>query len=405
VFFAHYVTSFTKTWDFLSPFYHEAELPPHFSLSINAASLAFLSHQVNSRAAASSAREKYTSALKLTAKALQCPEVATKQTTLLTSLLLDLFEKITFDEPRHISSWTSHVKGALSLVNLRGVEQFQDNSSIRVLNRLSTNLLITCVASESPVPRELLELRAHAEKYINIDDPKWHLSNYMIEYARLRSEILYGRISVSDVAPLANILESKLHAFELSMPTEWQYTSESLAPESEHIFNRQSDMYPDRQVKQTRNVVRLVRILLNKLVVKHCGSHSEDISLAITANDNIDVLANEICASVPQYTYCVSEQQVASTESKLPDRRSVERHTHSPEQALDCYTLIFPLYVVGQSIRSATPLKSWVIDQLHHMGSHFGIKNAEMVAKILEQGADVDPWAVYAMLGSYAFAT
>jgi len=49
-------------------------------------------------------------------------------------------------------------------------------------------------------------------------------------------------------------------------------------------------------------------------------------------------------------------------------------------------------------------LREWVTKQLHYMVRHFGIRNAKLVAGILDERTDTVPWAVYAMLGSYAFA-
>jgi len=37
------------------------------------------------------------------------------------------------------------------------------------------------------------------------------------------------------------------------------------------------------------------------------------------------------------------------------------------------------------------------------MGNHFGIRNAELVGQILERGENLNPWAIYALIGSYAF--
>lgn len=151
-FFAYYVTGTSKTWHFLKPFFDLTQSPEHLRLSIDAASLAYLSHQVHSDAAITAAREKYVSALRMTNKALESPEVVARNTTLLTSLLLDLFEKITNSESRHSKSWTGHAAGALALVKLRGLDQFQDPAALRVLVRLSTNFLIGCVARRAGCP-------------------------------------------------------------------------------------------------------------------------------------------------------------------------------------------------------------------------------------------------------------
>ena len=87
----------------------------------------------------------------MTNKILKSPKEQTKNTTLMASLLLDLFEKITGTETRN-NSCTSHVNGALALVRLRGLDQFQDDSGYNMLVRLFTHYIVGCVASDSPVP-------------------------------------------------------------------------------------------------------------------------------------------------------------------------------------------------------------------------------------------------------------
>ena len=71
---------------------------------------------------------------------------------------------------------------------------------------------------------------------------------------------------------------------------------------------------------------------------------------------------------------------------------------------MDCYTLIFPLYTAGRCNAAPDTVRPWVIKQLHYMSEHFYVRNAEIVAQILELQKDISPWEVYAMLGSYAFA-
>lgn len=413
-FFAHYVTGSSKTWDFLQPFYDRTHAPEHLRLSIDAASLAYLSHQVCSDAALATARERYVSALHMTNKALQSPELAAKDTTLLASLLLDLFEKTTNGEQRHAQSWTGHVNGALALVRLRGLEQFQDPSTLRALVRLSTNLLISCVASDAPVPDELNALRAYAGIHLNAADPKWRLSNLMVHYANLRSDIRRRRLSTADCISISIELDQTLQALALDMPPSWQYKTTFLDGDSKRIYNHHFDSYPDRHATQTWNVLRLVRVLLNEYILQHCLAPAGDLTAdarllrARTANDNIETLACEICASAPQYVDCLraarANRSPPPEDSTPPETVDRADHLHSPSQILDCYTLIFPLYVAGRSRGSPAAPEPWVIQQLHYMSSHFGIRNAGLVARILERGTDVNPWTVYAMLGSYAFA-
>jgi hypothetical protein len=409
-FFAYCVTGSSKTWDFLKQFYDQIQIPEHLSLSIDAVSLAYLAHSAYSDVAFVAARERYVSALRMTNKALQSPEAAAKDTTLVASLLLDLFEKITNTEPRHEMAWAGHVHGALALVRLRGLDQFQDPSALRVLVRLSINLLTSCIASESPVPNELVALRAHVAKYLDVRDPKWRLSDLMVPYANLCSDMRRGQLFGDDCIRISMELDAKLQALALDMPPSWQYKTTILDSESERIYNYRFDSYPDRHTTRIWNVIRLVRIILSESVLRHCAEAC--LRLLRIATDNIETLACEICASVPQYVDCFG---AARGRLSMPEESSWPKgaqhtldgagHLHSLSQSFDCYTLIFPLYVAGWSRGSPNNLKTWVIEQLHYIGSHFGIRNAALVGRILQQGIDVNPSAVYAMLGSYAFAT
>ncbi len=93
-------------------------------MSIDAVSLVYLAHQVYSDAALAVAREKCVAALRLTNKALRYLQVAASDATLVASLLLDLFEKITNHEPQHDVAWTGHLLfsgcGALSRSRILG---------------------------------------------------------------------------------------------------------------------------------------------------------------------------------------------------------------------------------------------------------------------------------------------
>ena len=124
----------------------------------------------------------------MTNKILKSSKKQTKNTTLMASLLLDLFEKITDTETRN-NSWSSHVNGALALVSLRGLDQFQDESDFNMLVRLYTHYIVSCVASDFPVPNNLNPIEVHIGNRLSDKDPMLRLSNLMVQYANLRCEI------------------------------------------------------------------------------------------------------------------------------------------------------------------------------------------------------------------------
>ncbi|CZR58790.1 related to C6 transcription factor [Phialocephala subalpina] len=411
-FFLNYVTGTLKSWDFLKQFSNHSGMPNHLRLSIDAVSLAYLSHQVYSGAAMALARERYISALRQMNKTLQCQISATDETALLSSLLLDLYEKITNFEPQgYDQSWTSHVNGALTLVKLRGLRTFQEPWELRVLARLSTNLLISCVASEAEVPQHLIEVRAYCGERLNANDPKWRLSDVMVCYANLRSHVSRGDMALEEQIYLGIELDSRLRTLTFEMPPEWRYeTTHASTTNFETVWESRIDKYPDRQVTQTWNVCRLVRILLNEPVLEYCTSSSggfktasSNSMLVTMAKANIEALSEEICASVSQYLECHCQPAWKQPSPNVDIIHRKTTHAHTPAEKLDCYTLIFPLYIVGRSKYTSVDMKLWIVKQLQHMGIHFDIRNAGLVGRTLELGWNVDPWKIYAMLGSYAF--
>jgi hypothetical protein len=406
-FFAFYVTS--KCWDFLKPYYHPADSPDHLTLAIEAVSLAFLWHQVYSNVALARARERYVSALRMTNKSLRSFDGPVKHTALLASLVLDLFEKITDSEPRS-KAWTSHIDGALALIRLKGLDRFQDPSERHIMLRAISHYIVNCVANGSLVPAELIANRQYVRKHFCVESPTWRLSDYMIEYANIRSEIRKDVWSNDKSIDSIKELDTSLEAFDY--PPSWQYSTIFLEHKSDRVFDCYLHAYPDRHVSQARNFLRVIRILLNEsLIERHLASSTSDefVKLIRVAQENIEKLAKELCAGVPQYVDCyeAAQERLSPTEkSKLYNKihcgASGASHCHTPDHQMDCYTVLFPLYVAGRC-KTLPDMRPWVIKELHYIGRHFCIRNAELLAQTLEQETVDEPWEVYAMLGGYAF--
>lgn len=407
LFFVYYVTS--KCWDFLRPYHHPTDTPEHLTLAIEAVSLAYLWHQVHSNAALVTAREKYISALRMINQTLSSSGGATKNTTLMASLLLDLFEKITNRESRN-KAWTSHMDGAIALVKLRGLDNFQDYYAFAVLERLCTHYIVGCIASDSSVPTSLKTMQAYIVRLQTIQDPRVRLPNLLVRYANIRSEITKGVLSNDKYVEMSEQLDEDIQTLDLELPPPWHYSTMLLNHKSDRAFDIFHHYYANPKVCQARNLLRIIRIFVNEFLIEsHLASPTDKKCLASirAAQDHIRILAGEICACVPQYVDCddAARPRLPLSERQILDggRMGADR-IHTLDHHLDCYALIFPLYIAGRS-KAAPHVRPWVIRTLHYIASHFNIPNAEFVGQILEQGTDIGPWSVYAMLGSYAFAS
>jgi hypothetical protein len=131
LFFNRYVNGNARTYDYIASFIPKTDWVSCLSAAIDAASLAYFSAQHSSSVVLRYARESYVVALRLVGEALQSRDQATKDPTLVSVLLLDLFEKLTRTH-RSSESWTKHMKGAIELVKLRGDAQFRSVLGLRL---------------------------------------------------------------------------------------------------------------------------------------------------------------------------------------------------------------------------------------------------------------------------------
>ena len=435
------MSGFSRTYDVLESLYQPCDSKNHLSVSVDAVSLAYFSFQYGAPKALHLARKQYLGALPVLNKALQSSQHATTDATLLAVLLLDLYEKFTSGDPRSAESWLGHVNGALAMVRLRDSEHLSDYAGRRLSIRLATNLTISLIAANTAVPFGLIKLRSDLKPFVKGDDPKWQCSGLCLKYANLRAMIEEGNLSRDGIITRARELDQEFLSVMAEMPPTWLYSTMQLDGSSGTDLDSYFDSYHDHHITQTWNVLRAMRILLQKIiqdwyqeiirsipgtlaneVVKpnDCGSIGDvvnghvwlDSHQQVTDNpyrytmtaldasgfslriqstkETIDAISQDICASTPQYT---THRTKRGNDQDLP-----------VFQKLQCYTLLWPLYVAGLHSSAERSVKSFAIRQLRFIADLHGIQNAAMVADILEKEEGINPWNVYAKLGSYAFA-
>ncbi|THV49142.1 hypothetical protein BGAL_0209g00110 [Botrytis galanthina] len=405
LFFDHYILAGqingSGAWDFLKPYYQSEKAPLCLQLTIDAASLAYLSHQFGSQKARVIALERYIGALGVMSKVLESPETSNQMTTLFTTLLLDLFEKLSTTQPLGTRGWSSHLRGALAISEKCGDQFITSNTAMRAFTRLSTNLLITSLAAGTALPSGFFRLREYLEKSPSIDVPrnsKWQLLKIMAQYVNLQSNIQNGKRARESSLREARELDFILTNFS---DRDARIKQIFKTVPSRMVYGNVYYSYPDRHSTQTWNVVRLAHVLVANFLVLNATTETERSQYLTKVNQ----IASNILASVPQYLDCVGAvKSLGQIELLHPVATSHNSCTsHTPSHRLACYTLIFPLYIAGFVRDSDSNIWKWATEKLHYIGSHFGIRNAELVAQILEERSESDPWKVYTMLGSYAF--
>ena len=399
MFFTHYVSDFSRTWDFLYKYLDSAQAPKHLILSIEAVSLAFLSHQVSSHTAKDLGRRKYCEALRKINIALQDPEAARATSTFEGVLLLDLFEKIMKSASEINTSRHAHIEGALTLVKLRGVETFKEGTEMRALMGLSLNSTICSLSTGQPVDDAIRQIRVHAAHFVNTDYPKWKLSGLMLEVTDLAAAMRKGCMTTEERIAKSAYFDRELELIALEASPVWTYERKNLGVSDgvrlvPNGFPPIYDVYPDRMITQMWNVLRIARMLLCEEIIASCAvsSDPEAYAQAECSRTALLNLVQEIVASVPQMTDCESVAK-----HKLPSGSTGKQHTHSMPHILDVYILIFSLYVVAWSKSCPQAAVEWSIKQLQHIADHFVIKEAAVILEILKKQKMeelVNPWYV-----------
>ena len=394
-FFAHYVAGLSKSYHVIEDLCRKTP-PEHVAASLDAASLAYFAFHYQSPQASQLASKRYTDALSLLNAALEAPSSAVSNPTLQAILLLDLFEKTTNNHGKSIASWITHAMGALTVVKLHPKCPY-NTDRIRLSVRLSINVLVTCLATRTPLPHAVSELRSDLEPFVDIQDPKWRITNLVIKYAKLQERVDKGLLSGGDLIQQALDLDNQFSAVADGLPTTWSYRRIHNSEACKGVLEQHFDVYSDHHIVQIRNILRAKRILLHDKIRKECKEVTSNICGEVfttyyseTAAIMIDALAKGICATVPQFT------GYSHSTSK--------RSQYTELQKLQCHTLLWYLYVAGHLASPETGIKNWVFEQLRFMSRDMGIRNATPVLDTLDQARQPDPWAVHTMLGSYAMS-
>jgi hypothetical protein len=295
--------------------------------------------------------------------------------------------------PRH-----AHVEGALALAGLRGIEAFQEGSELRSLLGLSLNATICCLTTGQKAPEQVKAIQSHATKFGNTAELNRKLSDIIIAITELFAVIRTGTLTLEEKTAKCSELDHRLEMIAREADGDWVYKRAIIPLEHQKGALPKDctplyDVYPNRAVMQTWQVLRLFRILLYEELVSHCPVPSYSIHHPQPPTFLTPII-REICASVPQMTNCsfAAASKLPSSSPCQHPHLSFSGPRHTISHVLDAYILIFPLYVAAWSRYCSSETKTWILNQLRYIGSHFGLLEANVVHDILLREVDQADW-------------
>lgn len=375
------VTEFMATYVPQSPFDYlslvsnsEASL----AVTIRAVSLAMSASKLKDFRLLQFAQQLYGTALSNTNTALRMPERVTRDSTLVSVLLLSMFEAMACHMTGTSSNWAAHIRGALSLLRLRGKEQFSNELGRRLFGQMCSILTFDTLMRKTPVPPDLLDLISLA-RLLHWESPRTLFASLIGEIVTSPCVLRDTHMHPSTKAEKALALDHRVLQFIMELPSDFEY--QEIQQELKDILNSGWEtyghtihQYQHHPAARMWNACRVLRIMLNGVVHRALGellaSHAGWGTRQLAAG-NINQAAMDICATVPQFL-----------DPEKYDRNGIEA---SPEARVS--TLIAALSVMKSEPLTLQPARSYAADRLKHLGKKFNSIQAESAAN--GKGLDV----------------
>lgn len=384
-------------FEYLSTLCTEQRANEQLYHSVTSVALAAYANSVRSSEIMKDARQHLVAAIHLVNIALSSHEEATQDHTVISIMLLSTFETITCRNQQSLVDCDLHLRGATTIISLRGHRQLQSTSGLQLFLQMCSNVLLGCLQRSVRVPEPILKLRVEAKTFLEKDDPAWQLSEIVVQLAEFRARIKEkSLLESSTIINIALEIDLRLCALSLGMPTPWKFDTVSTQTEPEFVYDGCYHIYPDVWVAHIWNSIRTSRLILHQEILGQISSQPLiSVMHEIQYQNSKEVLqqmSSEICATIPQYTGhlpLLSYSYNRSLSNVQPQIADV-----SPEiipLAVGIYFLLWPLLNAGQATDSSRQ-RAWIVNRLRYIGETTGILQAFLVADTLERREQVVVW-------------
>jgi hypothetical protein len=364
-------------FNYLPELYSKSPICTPLITSVYATALANLARERQEPELMLKACRFYGKALKETNEAIASKD-ATCDSTLASVLILSLFETIALDGKLSIQSWDAHNKGALLLLEARGMETLQTDIGRRLYMQIGNNVRVGCLQRGVPLPKEYLELDKQARMYLDFTLPVllfWPITEEYLELQMLNknrdshqsTEILTAALRID--SNLVNLSES------LASQAQSSFKVLDMAHVPAEAFGITAHQYPSHKVARYWNTLRMTRIFVNEIIYEHVGLMAESdpinsfswLQMQTTAIDNSRDMAIDILAAVPQFI----------RKPRTADKTLRASHISG---------FIWPLSAIGRSPTLSESIRRYAIDALRIIGKESKLSQATQIAQMLEGG-------------------
>ncbi|GFN19186.1 Zn(II)2Cys6 transcription factor [Aspergillus tubingensis] len=342
--------------------------------TMKAIGLACMSRVYHRPELARSAAEEYSKALRATNTSLQDAVLATSDSTLGAVVTLSMYEIIS-GQSQMMDAWLNHARGALKLLELRGMKQFESTAGRRLfastrLQIAMINIFFRTSCHRSPT---IAALSKYAKSIGDADSQTMEdFYNILVAYNDLSITIkeTYNTTGFrGNIAPLIQAaldLDANLVSWATSLSPNWQYTTINtpLSFSNFRSHDTESHVYPNIDNAVYWNHYRQARIILHEMIQAMCLHQASPESPQLM-HKSISInkqLAEDICASVPYFF--TSGDAALGAVARLP----------------------WPLYLASDCAGISPHTKDWIMQILDLIATSTGVQQARILSRMVKMG-------------------
>jgi hypothetical protein len=378
----------TSPFEYLPEIYNTKASTAQDSISstVLAASFASLSLHVGNGKLMNYARIHYSEALTRTNTALASSNMAILDSSLLSVLLLGLYEAIAFSGHRSPASWTAHTLGAVQLIRLRGTKQLGTDLGRRLFLQTCNNIRSSCIQRGVAVPDEFLELYEQAKPFLEPSTPNVRICPLLDKIAsfKARTRKVLPVQSLSGIMHEALQLEDEARVLEDMLPDSWRYQIRPMHMSPPCAYHGLAHQYPARRMVRHWNTLRIIRLYMNQAVwhVAAFFARAKDEGMPEISQNcrDIDTAALQAAAAAKGI------QLVADILASAPEFLDESGTTFVPAARF----LIWPLTVVAEVSLTPEPARHYAIWCLYEIARQARIPQALRAARAVESGSSPD---------------
>ncbi|KAI1814142.1 hypothetical protein GGS20DRAFT_598426 [Poronia punctata] len=381
--------------DFLPPLLKQTDPENHMHHAFKACALAFM----NNRGAAGnnlwqSALNEYSLALAGTNTALRDPKTQLADTTLAAVLLLGMFESISAKQIG-MSSWGSHVDGAVQLVKARGKKQIRTKTGLQLFIAVRMVMTIYCLTAAKAPAMDVgwwLEDTVFSKTALAVQ-------GLMIKASEIRAHVTQvmnylprtpeNAELMLDIIRRAQAVDQEAAAWQQNVPESWHYKTVAWEENLQHgdyakaeAFPGRVDVYKDIWMASVTNSCRAVRLILHSMIVR-CAAwvcwpvdYRTTPEYATAASVSRDAIT-DIIASIPYQL----GWHLKGNHGHTNFGNFICGEEDSPK-GLAGYLATWHLTCVNSQDFATDAQRAWVVGRLRSIGNDLGVRYANVMCQL-----------------------